>query len=169
MWERTTKINKRRILNNDEITMSFISTRMFDLINKIRCTYESIFAALVRLNTEENAPAYLSVFIFRRVCLLIATRKLYNSSHQCNRYVYYHMTLLSRNVYGADIATSKLWLTTFLLQQGDYCRSLQNVNDVLSYIPPYSLYYSATYIQSGEDSKQLYIDKYCGRKYGYLM
>ena len=161
--ERTTKIRTRRILNNDEITMSFISTRMFDLINNIRCTYESIFAALVRLNAEENDAASLSVFIFRRLCLLIATKKLYNSSHQCNRYVYYHMTLLSRNVYGTDIATSKLWLATFLLQQGDYCRSLQNVNDVLSSIPPYALYYIGVGIASGENSTQLYVDSYCGR------
>ena len=160
--ERTTKIRKRRILNNDEITMSFISTRIYDFINKKRCTYESIFAALVRLNAEENAPASLSVFIFKRLCLLIATRKLYNSSHQCNRYVYYHMTLLSRNVYRTDIASRKLWLATFLLQQEDYCMSLQNVNDVLSSIPPYALYYSAR-IASGEDSIQLYVDRYCGR------
>ena len=72
------------------------------------------------------------------------------------------MTLLSRNVYRTDIASSKLWLATFLLQQGDYCRSLQNVNDVLSSIPPYALYNSAR-IASGEDSKQLYVDRYCGR------
>ena len=72
------------------------------------------------------------------------------------------MTLLSRNVYGTDIATSKLWLATFLLQQGDYCRSLQNVNDVLSSIPPYALFHSFR-IASGDGSKQLYVDRYCGR------
>ena len=160
--ERTTKIHKRRLLNNDEITMSFISTGMFDLINNIRCTYESIFATLVRLNAEENAPTSLSVFIFKLLCLLIATRKLYNSSHQCNRYVYCHMTLLNRNVHGTDIATSKLWLAMFLLQQGDYCKSLHNVNDVLSSIPPYALYYSGG-IESDEDSKELYVDRYYGR------
>ena len=77
------------------------------------------------------------------------------------------MTLLSRNVYGTDIATSKLWLATFLLQQGDYCRTLQNVNDVLSSIPPYALYYSGI-IWSGDDSKQLYIDRYHGRNMDIL-
>ena len=160
--ERTTKIRKRRILNNNEITMSFISTRMFDLINRIWCTYESIFAALVRLNAEENTPASLSVFVIRRLCLLIATRKLYTSSNQCNKYVHYHMALLSRNIFGTDVVGSKLWLATFLLQQGDYDGSLQNVNDVLSSIPPYALYYSGG-IESGDDSKQLYVDRYCGR------
>ena len=84
-----------------------------------------------------------------------------------NKYVLLHMTLLSRNVYGTDIATSKLWLATFLLQQGDYDRSLQNVNNVMSSIPPYALYYGGR-IMSGEDSKQLYIDRYCGRNMDVL-
>ena len=160
--ERTTYIRNHRLLNIDKITMNVISTRRLDLIRKNRITYESIFAALVRLCTEGNVQTSLSVFFIRRLGLLIATRKLYNSVHQCNKYVHYHMTLLSRNVYGTDIATSKLWLATFILQQGDYCKSLQNANEVLSSIPPYALYYSGG-IKSGEDSKQLYVDRYCGR------
>ena len=143
--------------------MNFISTKMFGLIYKKPLTYESIFAALVRHYAEGNVPTSLSVFIIRRLGLLIAIRKLYNSFHQCNKYVHYHIALLSRNVYGTDIAKSKLWLATFLLHQGDYYRSLQNVNDVLSSIPPYVLYYCGG-TMSEEDSKQLYIDRYCGRK-----
>ena len=161
--ERTTKIHKRRLLNNDEITMNFILTTMLDFFNRKWCTYESIFAALLRLDAEGKVLTSLSLFLMGRLCLLIATRKLYNYVHQGNKYVHYHMTLLSRNVYGTDIATSKLWLATFLLQRGDYYRSIQNVNDVLSSIPPYALYFSGTGIKSGEDSKQLYVDRYCDR------
>ena len=160
--ERTTKIRKRRILNEDEIIMIFISTHMFDLLYKKQFTYGSILAALVRLNAEGKVPSSLQVYIIRRLCLLIATRKLYNSMHHCNKYVHYHMTLLSRNVYGTDIATSKLWLATFSIQRRDYDGSLQNVNDALSSIPPYAIYYSIG-IKSGDDSQQLYIDRYCGR------
>ena len=78
------------------------------------------------------------------------------------------MTLLSRNVYGTDIASCKLWLATFLLQHGDYCRSLQNVNYVLSSIPPYALYYSGIGIKLGDESTQLYIDRYSGRNMNIL-
>ena len=159
---RTTNIRKRILLINDKITMGLISTKMLDLIHRTLSTHDSIFAALVRHCAEGNVPTSLSVFFIRRMGLLIATRKLYNSVHQCNKYVHYHMTLLSRNVYGTDIASSKLWLATFLLQQGDHYRSLQNVNDVLSSIPPYALYNSGG-ITSGDDSKQLYVERYCGR------
>ena len=165
--ERTTNIRKRRLLSNDEITMNFISTKMLDLIYRKLSTYE-YFAALVRLYAEGNVETSLSVFFIRYLGLLIATRKLYNSFHQCNKNVHYLMTLLSRNVYGTDIATSKLWLATFLLQRGDYDGSLQNVNDVLSSIPPYALYYSGIRIKSGDDSKQLYVDRYCGRNMDML-
>ena len=161
--ERTTSIRKRILLIHDKIAMDFLSTNMLDLIYRTLSTYESIFAALVRLYAEGNVPTSLSVFFIRRLGLLIATRKLYNSFHQCNKYVHYHMALLRRNVYGTDIATSKLWMAAFLLQQGDYVMSLQNVNDVLSSIPPYALYYSGRGIKSGDDSKQLYVDRYCAR------
>ena len=106
--ERTTKIRRRHVLNNDEITINLISRNTMDLIYRDRLKYESIFAALVKLNPVGNVPTSLSVFIIRRLCLLISTRKLYNYVHQCNKYVHYHMTLLSRNVYGLDIASSKL-------------------------------------------------------------
>ena len=161
--KRATEIRKRRVLNNDEIMGDFISTKMLDLIYTKRFTYESLFTALVRLHSGGNATTSLSVFIIRRLCLLIAIRELYNCFHQCNKLVNYHMTLLRRNVYETDIATSKLWLATFLLQHGDNYRSLQKINGVLSSIPPYALYCCARAIRSDEDSKQLYIDRYCGR------
>ena len=165
--ERTTYIRKRRFLPNDEITTNFISSKILDLIYSKLLTYESIFAALVRLYAEGNVPNSLSLFFIRRLGLLIATRKLYNSVHQCNKYVHYHMALLNRNVYGTDLATSKLWLSMFLMQQGDYDGSLWTVHGVLSSIPPYALYYSGG-IKSGYDSKQLYVDRYCGRNVDIL-
>ena len=159
--KRTTEIRKGRILNNNNITMDLISTKTFDL--KTRCTLESIIVALVKPDCVEHVSTSLSVLLAKRLCLKTTIVKLHNSFYQCNKHVHYHMTLLSRNVCGTDIATSKLWLATFLLHGGDYCKSLQNVNDVLSSIPPYALYNSGAGIMSGRDSKQLYIDRYHGR------
>ena len=159
---RTTEIFDRRLLNSDSITMYFVDKDMYVLIRFIHyispCV-NSLFTVLLRLSSGRFSTS-LYILTIRQLCRLIVIRKLYNASS--NRYVHYHTHLLSRNVYGTDIASSKLWLATFLLQRGDYCRSLQNVNDVLSSIPPYALYYSFR-IASGDDSKQLYIDRYCGR------
>ena len=120
-----------------------------------------LFSVFVRLTSGSSSTA-LAMFAIIFVCRFIVIRTVYNYSHQSNRYLHYLTTSLSRNVYGTDIATSKLWLATFLLQQGDYYKSLQNVNDVLSSIPPYALYCSGD-IRSGEDSKQIYVDRYRGR------
>ena len=162
---RTTEIHKRRILDNDENTMNHVKHIMshihFWKQNPNHRLVTFLFSVFVRL-TSGSSSTCLAMFAIRMVCRFIVVRTLYNSSHQSNRYLHYLMTSLSKNMYGTDLASSKLWLATFLLHQGDYCRTLQNVNDVLSSIPSYALYYSGI-IWSGEDSKQLYIDRYCGR------
>ena len=154
---RTAEIYKRRILDNDEITMRLLTIEIFYQIQNASFSYDSLFAVFLRLSSGRYSTS-LVVFAIRSVCRLIVLRTLCNSSHHCNRYLHYRMTALSKNIYGTDLATSKLWLATFLLHQGDYAGSLQNVNNVLSSIPPYALYYSGR-IMSGDDS----IDRYCGR------
>ena len=162
---RTTEIHKRRILDNDENRMNYANEIMYQ-IRFLETKYKSspcdlLFSVCVRLSSGSSSTS-LAMFAIRFVCRFIVIRTLYNTSQQSNRYLHYLMTSLSKYMYGTDISSSKLWLATFLLQQGDYYRSLQNVNDVLSSIPPYALYYSGR-IKSGDDSIQLYIDRYCGR------
>ena len=158
---RTTEIHKRRILDNDGITMDFLVTQIFYFSETKLLSYDSLFAFL-RLSSWRSSTS-LATFAIKRLCLLFVIRKLFNSFFQCNKYLYYFMASLGRNIYGPEIATSKLWLATFLLQQGDYCKSLQNVNDMLSSIPPYALYYDGFIVASGDDSKQLYINRYYRR------
>ena len=151
---RTADIYKRRILDNDEITMRLLTMHIFYQIQNASFSYDSLFVVFLRLRSGRYSTS-LAVFAIRSLCRLIVIRTLYNSSHQINRYLHYLMTPLSKNIYGTDLASSKLWLAAFLLHQEDYCISLQNVNDVLSSIPPYALYYSGA-IRSGDNSKQLY-------------
>ena len=163
--KRHCEILKFRILDNDKHTMDFVNQIMCH-IHLLETKYKSrpcdfLFSVFVRL-TSGSFSTSLAMFAIRSVCCFIVIRTLYNSSHQSNKNLHYLMTSLSKNMYGTDLASSKIWLATFLLQQGDYCRSLQIVNDVLSSIPPYVLYYSEI-ITSGDDSKQLYVDRYCGR------
>ena len=157
---RMTEICERRLLDSDSITMHFVDNDIIEI--KELLFDNSLFTVLLRLSSGRFSTS-LAILTIRQLCRLTAIRKLYYNSYQGNRYVHYYLTLLSRNVYVTDIASSKLRLSMFLLQRGDYYRSLQNVNYMLSSIPPYALYYSGTGIKSGEDSKQLYVDRYCGR------
>ena len=75
--------------------------------------------------------------------------------------MYFYMKSLDKNIYGTDIASCKLWLSTFLLQMRDYSGSLRIINYVLSSIPPYAQYYSMRTNSINCFSKQLYVDRYC--------
>ena len=154
---RTTEINKRRILDNDGITMQLLS-HIFYQIQKASRSYDSLFAAFLKLSSDKSSTS-LAMFAFKRLCLSIVIRKLCNSSDLCNKSFHYFMTSLGRNAFGTDIACSKLWLATFCLKQRDYSGSLQTINDVISSIPPYALYVRGI----GIESKQIYVDRYYGR------
>ena len=167
--KRKTEIYKHRTLDDDEITMVFVNRDTLALkqfINK-PLSYVLSIAAIVKIMSERYVSTSFPVLIIKYLYLMTTIEKLYNSSHQCNKYLNCFISSLSKNCYGTDITSSKLWLATFLLQRGDQCKSLQKVNDVLSSIPPYAIYCSAV-IRSGEDSKQLYIDRYCGRNTNIL-
>ena len=160
--ERTSEIHKRCILVNDRSVMTFLSTNSVDLISDATTlsSFYSLVDVLVRSASGVFLPSSLSELFFKRLYIFIAIRKLYNSVHQGNKDVYYYMTSLSKNVYGTDLTSSKLWLATFWLQHGDYCRSLQTINDILSSIPPYALYYTGG-IKTHDCFKQLYVETYC--------
>ena len=125
--------------------------------------HETLLAAVDELIDEGYITTFCSDSIIRRLCSLISTNKCYHCIQQGNRSVYFYMKLLDKNVFGTDIATSKLWLSTFLLQQGDYCNSLRIINYVMSSIPPYVQYHSVVTNSSNCLSKQLYVDTYCKR------
>ena len=117
---RTTEMFERRLLDSDSITMYFLNKVMCGLIivTKDSPCVNSLFTVLLRLNRGRCSTS-LAILTIRQLCRLTVIRKLYNASYPSNRYVHYHTNLLSRDVYGTYIATSKLWLATFLLQRGD--------------------------------------------------
>ena len=128
-----TEMLRRRILYNDEFALGYTVIHLLDVLSVRRKTmpYEALLASLDRLTTEGYVITRCSDFAIRRLLRLIATYKCYHNIQHGNKTMYFYMKCLGKNIYGNEIASSKLWLATFLLQQGDYCRSLQTVNDVL--------------------------------------
>ena len=59
-----------------------------------------------------------------------------------------------------DIATCKLWYAISLLMSGKYYACLKTVNDVLSSIPEFALYYSLNYMHASKITKRKYVDMY---------
>ena len=123
--------------------------------NQTRDIYSRVLVA-IDAEFHDNASSKLPLFTKKMICLY-TNILLLNCSSQRNKSIYKHLKLLETNVFGFDIATSKLWFATFLLQQGDYCRSLQKINDVLSSIPPYAFYFHG-YAKPDIAAKVLYIE-----------
>ena len=163
---RLTEMLRRRILYNDEFALGNTVIKIVDVFSPKGevLPYEALLATMDRLTTEGYVTTCISDFAIRRLSTLISTYKCYHNFQQGNKSMYFYMECLGKNIYGTDMASSKLWLAAFLLHQGDYCRSLQTVNDVLSSIPPYTQYYSWRSNISNDRLKQLYVDTFCTKK-----
>ena len=120
-----------------------------------------MLAALVRRTNDGLVTTFCSDFVIKYLCSLISTSNCYHNIQLGNKSVYFYTKHLDKNIYGTDIASCKLRLSTFLLYQGDYCRSLNIINNVMSSIPPYAQYYIKRTKLSYDLSKHLYVDTYC--------
>ena len=165
--QRTREILKRRILDNDKTFMRIFTVNITDVLHKPSdrgTSYEQLLPELVEFSRVRHLSKPLLSFVIKRVCLLISINRLYTISYapEQNKSIYHYVKSLGRNVYGTDISSSKLLLATFLLQQGDYYGSLQYINDVLSSIPLYALYFSVD-LRTRNESNQFYVDTYCTR------
>ena len=162
---RKEEILRDRELDNDVFlikTFTLIFSEDIHSLSPIRNSLERILVAVIRLTYDGHCSTSLPVYAIRHLYRLIAVERLHSCYYQGNSLVHYYTNFLYQNVYGADIASSRLWLATFLLRQGNYCASLYTINNVLSSIPPYALYYCGG-IKTGDDSKHLYIETYCSR------
>ena len=159
----TTEIRRHQMLNTDQFVIRFLSVRLLDILrvtngDPYQSNNENLLIAMEMLKNDNCISEPLSIFTIRHVCIRIVSEKLHICS-QGNKSSYKHLKNLEGNSYGTDIASSKLWLATFLLYQGDYCSSLQKVNDVLSSIPPYALFFNGRLI-TDVGSKLLYMERY---------
>ena len=101
----------------------------------------------------------MASIVIRRLCLMLSISGL---GYEGNKSMYYYMNMLDKNVHGTDIASSRLWLATFLFLQGDHRRLLQTINDIFSSVPPYAIEYSVD-IPTNDRCKQLYVHTCCIR------
>ena len=116
----TYEILNRCLINNDISTMR-MSTAIAELqteihlpdIQHLGLTYEH---SLLKVDTaiEDEVFSSLPLLIRRNLCLLINAERLKCQSNG-NKSVYRCIKVLDKNVFGTDIATSKLWLATFYL------------------------------------------------------
>ena len=143
--EQMREIQNLHLLDDDYCMITMVSERVSPLVmpgspTKERFHYETFLCAIERALKDNSASSLPS--LAKRYLFVLMNNELLNFSSQ-NKSRYKSLKILDTNTYGFDIASSRLWLATFLLRQGDYHGSLQKINNALSSIPPYALYIMA--------------------------
>ena len=151
----------RRMWENEEQIMDIMSQVKCEVSERTLCQFVSLGRMLVALDSFANIREMrtsLPLFAIKHICQLLTVEEVSDFRHG-NKSRYNHIMHLDKNVYGGDVTSSKLLIATYWLQHGDYSKSLHSINDALSSIPPYALYYSGIII-SNIESKCLYNDMY---------
>ena len=162
----TTGVRRSCILLNDEGLNSILKLQISPLIHNLlrnAIVGDEIYLTVSRSFSEIHASTLLSEIAIKFICFLILKRRLYCFNYQRNKHAYYCIKMLDKNVFGSDITSSKLVLATFLIQQGDYVRSLKTTNDILSSIPPFGIYHSGFNFKTNAAFKEMYMETYCTR------
>ena len=155
-----TEVRMRKILkiskyDNDYCLIRKLQQKGLPILLTGGPTIEHGLVALHR--AQQDRFSSLQLLAIKWLCLFINIKRFERFS-QGNKAKYNCVKAFNKNIFGTDIASSKLWLATFLLQQGDYSSSLQNINDVLSSIPPYALYFGCT--KADDHYKLMYREAY---------
>ena len=151
---------KRELFRNDECMMTAINH--LDYAMRECGPHDIIFFSQVRNRiTSCHIHTPLLSFVFG-ILLTCANVSLGWSPLQVaqNKTSYRRRRILQSNIFGMDISTCRLWYSILMTQSRDYRLSLRIVNNVLSRISPFTLYYSGEILLSNEETKRCYVDKF---------
>ena len=127
--------------------------------------FEDIIPTILDLSQKNDVKSSLATFVLR--ALYCSAFKVQVCCPQQGNKSHYHLlgnVFRNVNMLGNDISSSRLWCATFLLQSGKHGAALGIINNVLSSIPPYALYYSQARVKSSDASKLLYKDSLLTRE-----
>ena len=121
--------------------------------------YEYIIPEIVNLLQKNLVKSPLATFVLRGLYCSVFKLQVYFPQHE--HISHYHLlgnSFRKVNILGNDISSSRLWCATFLQQNEKYSAAIRVIDNVLSAIPPYALYYSKGNVISSDISKLLYRD-----------
>ena len=150
------KIRKRSAIARNELLIDSLHKEESFLQNVTR---EQLLTVLFGLISELNTDSSLSLLTKKRVFQLETIYSLF-CFPQGNKSQYTQIRALDRNVFGNDIANSKLWLATFLCHRADYIGSLQKLNELMLSIPSYAFYWDGRFKENSAFDSQ-YRNQWC--------
>ena len=160
-------------MGNEVIESCIIDRNILNLFCNDRCMrqqfksldfYYSLVLSWYPLSFMKVFSQILSLFCKTPLHDLVLKRFLLDmhiasAIHTCseNRCVYQLKRIAGNEMCSFDISTGKLWCAILLYMAGDYLATLDIVNQVLSSIPPFSLF-----SDESNDSREMYVDVFGG-------
>ena len=149
----TRMMKKTNIVRNDECLMyhAYVCYDLYSLSSdpsRVTCAMMHLTTGILTGQyTTSLAPLLLRYHVF-----------MSNIPHRVpgNRDTYKLGQLAHSDTASFDISTCKLWYAMVSLMRTDYAACLRTVNDVLSQIPPFTLYMSRGNLLSSRESTSLY-------------
>ena len=131
------------LLKTDACFMSKIVTMQRDIFVNDKLDLLSLLYQLVSRFFQNVQTKDLVMFAVQIISFRLSKKVVSNyQTNMCNKTFYKPCRYLHLNISGFDISTNRLLYAMLMTIRGDHCLSLRVINNVLSNVPPFTLYCS---------------------------
>ena len=149
-------LKRKKLLMNDECM-----ARMVKILSEVISWQqrEKPFKNVIKQISALSCKTHLKTLTIRRWQLEMQSSLLIQTCAPGNKGMYRLHRTAQNDIYSYDISNCKLLCSILLYMKGSTLPALDMVNQVLSSIPPYAMYYSEKNLASNE-AKRLYVDAF---------
>ena len=153
-------ILRQSLLKKDSLLMKRVH-RIQKLIYELRHTNVSTFidsdiSRISSLTCKTPIKSFVLSFLYFQKHLWMTT---VISQRPENKDVFRLRKIVQKNTLSTDISTCKMWYALTLLLQKDYQSTLTSIDQILSNIPPFALYFSSNF-RANDEAKGMYVEKF---------
>ena len=149
------KLRRENLLRNDRCT----GKNILSLINRCKLPFNvRDIISSCRILTH-SCKTHLKTIVLRYCLFKMHRNVLMHICNQGNKDMYRLCRITQNDTYSFDISTCKLWCAILLYMKGFTLPALDIVNQVLSSIPPYAMYFSGINCASKE-ANRFYVEMF---------
>ena len=153
-------LERQNLLRNDECAMDM----MHDLQGSIHfiCITQSgeLFNNVIRQISALSCKTHLKNLTIRNCQWEMHRRSLNHTCAPGNKGMYKLYRLAQNDTYSIDVSACKLWCAILLYLKGFNLSALDTVNQFLSSIPPYLIYFSGRINRARDEAKTSYLEMF---------
>ena len=147
------ELKRENLLRNEECLMKSSETLMAAIVEPRHCSDSNVISQVLALSCKTP----LKTLVLKRYLFEIQLILLRHTCAPGNKGAYQLCRTTQNDTCSFDISTCKLWCAILLFKLGDFLSALNIINQMLSSIPPFAMYFWR-FIDN--DVKLLYVDMF---------